>query len=349
VNSYKGESEIPQLLKAREKTEGGRSNQVGFYRLMQWLAVVAVADWIFARTLSRSAIFMPKSPVILTGFQAMLTLGNFAANVTSLLAIAAMAWIAWRLAQNGQRGLPIALGALLVINLGALIFAPSALVAFTSHLLAMSAIVMIVRPIVSRSHGAGQAVAVLVAAAAVFASEIHQAAAALSAIFNLSSPFSPGLVAFNVGEALVVASGFAFGWWMRPHRGERWIWFVASLPAIAFVGFYLGAPSISNVITIWSLGLTLFLPWPLYALSLWAITAAMLTGLKRGHPIGLAIPLLVAGGFASRLSTQLFLSLIALYLLAGIDELTGVQETESSGPQPALWLRLRQGWKVGTQ
>jgi hypothetical protein len=349
VNFYKGESEIPQLLKVRGKIEGGRSNQAGFYRLMQWLAVVAVADWIFARTLSRSAIFMPKSPAILAGFQAMLSLGNFAANVTSLLAIAAVAWIAWRSALKGQRGLPIAIVALLTINIGALLFAPSALVTLTYHLIAMAAILMIVSPIVRESKGAAHTVAVLVPAAAIFASELHQAAATLSAVFKLGNPSNLGFAAFNMGEAFVVASGLAFGWWMRPRRGERWIWAVAALPAVAFASFYLGAPSISNVITIWSLGLTLFLPWPLYALSLWAITAATLTGLKRRHPVGLAIPILVAGGFASRLSTQLFLSLIALYLLAGMDDLTGVQEVESSDPEPALWIRLRQGWKLGAQ
>ena len=334
------------MLKASERNKESTSNQVGFYRLLQWLAVAALADWFFARTLSRSAIFMPKTPAMLTGFQAMLSLGNFAANVTSLLAITTMAWIGWRLALKGQRALPIAIGTLLVFSLGALLIAPPALMTLAYHLIVMAAILLIARPIVRGSHGAAQAVAVILAAAAVFASELHQAAAALSAVFNTGSSSNLGFTAFNVGEALVVASGLAFGWWMRPQRDERWIWAVAALPAIAFGGFYLGAPSISGLLTIWSLGLTMFLPWPLYALSLWAVTAAMLTGLKRGHPIGLAIPMLVAGGFASRLSTQLFLSLIALYLMVGKLEVTGAGEADTT---PALLVRLRSAWKVGAQ
>ena len=337
------------MLKARGRIEGSTSNKVGYYRLLQWLAVAAVADWIFARTLSRSAIFMPKSAAILTGFQAMLSLGNFAANVTSLLAITTMAWMAWRLALKGHRPLPIAIGALLIFNLGAVLFAPSASVTLTYHLIAMAAILMIVRPVVKGSQGAAHTAGVLVPAAAVFASELHQAAAALSVVFNMGSPFNLGFTAFNMGEALVVASGLAFGWWMRPRRSERWIWVVAAVPTVALVSLYLGAPSISSVLAIWSLGLTLFLPWPLYALSFWALIAAILTGLKRGHTIGLAIPMLVAGGYASQLSTQLFLSLIALYLLAGKDELSDARQTDTMDATSALWIRLPSGSKVEPQ
>jgi hypothetical protein len=337
------------MLGTRERNWESTSNHASYYRLLQWLAIAAVADWIFARTLSRSAIFMPKTPAMLTGFQVMLSLGNFAANVTSLLAITAMFWMAWRLALKGQRALPLAVGALLIFNLGALLFAPSAAVTLTYHLIAVAAIFLIVRPVLKRSQGAAHTLAVLLATAAVSASELHQAAAAFSIVVGTGEPIGLGMAAFNLGETLVVAFGLAIGWWMRPNRNERWIWAVAAVPTTVIAAFYIAAPSISSVMAIWSLGLTLFLPWPLYVLSLWALTGAMLTGLKRRHPAGLAIPMLVAGGYAAQLSTQLFLNLIALYLLAGLDEFTEARETATMYISSPRWIRLRLGSKVEPQ
>jgi uncharacterized membrane protein YuzA (DUF378 family) len=292
---------------------------------------------------------MPKTPIISTVFEGLGAVGQFAMNMTSLLAITAMVWMAWLFARRGQRALPIALVALLVFNLAGLVFAPSAAVTLTYHLIAIASLFMILHAVSHSSTGAARTVAVLLAASALCASELHQAMGALSVVLGAERPIGLGMAAFVVGEALVVASGLAFGWWMRPYREERWIWVAAVVPTVAFISMYLVAPSISGVLAIWSIGLTLFLPWPLYAVSLWAMTAAMLTGLKRGHPAGLAIALLVAGGYASQLSTQLFLSLTALYLLVGVNAQIDVRPSNPVDMKSAPRIGLRSGWKVEPQ
>jgi hypothetical protein len=74
-------------------------------------------------------------------------------------------------------------------------------------------------------------------------------------------------------------------------------------------------PSMAGILAIWSIGLTLYLPWPLYAVSLWLAGAAAITALRQGQPAGWVILLLAAGGYAPQLSSQVFLGLVALYLL----------------------------------
>jgi hypothetical protein len=71
----------------------------------------------------------------------------------------------------------------------------------------------------------------------------------------------------------------------------------------------------SGILSIWSIGLTLGLPWPLYAISLWLAGAVVIASLRRNDPTGWAMLLLMAGGYAPQLSTHVFLGLIGLWLL----------------------------------
>lgn len=92
---------------------------------------------------------------------------------------------------------------------------------------------------------------------------------------------------------------------------------MAAGPALAFTGLYLANPALTGTLAVWSTGLTLYLPWPLYTLSLWLAGVTATTALRRKEPAGRAILLLAGGGYAPQLSTQAFLGLIALWLLAG--------------------------------
>ncbi len=49
--------------------------------------------------------------------------------------------------------------------------------------------------------------------------------------------------------------------------------------------------------TIWSIGLTLYLPWPAYSASLWLTGVAAIRSIRRRERAGWAILLRAAGGF----------------------------------------------------
>jgi hypothetical protein len=72
----------------------------------------------------------------------------------------------------------------------------------------------------------------------------------------------------------------------------------------------------TGIIAIWSMGLTLYLPWPLYALGLWLTGVTVIQAMRQGNAAGWAILLLMAGGYAPQLSVHAFLSLLAQWMLA---------------------------------
>jgi hypothetical protein len=130
-------------------------------------------------------------------------------------------------------------------------------------------------------------------------------------------PGPPPLAAwlFNAGELLVVLSPLGL-WWAYARGASRREWLLAAAPALAFSALHLANPAMAGILAIWSIGLTLYLPWPLYALSLWLAGVTALAARRRREPAGWSVLLLLAGGYAPQLSTQAFLGLIALWLLA---------------------------------
>ena len=282
-------------------------------RFFRWLVVAAVADWLLGRTLSRSAIFMPKSPFILAAYQAMTASAQLASTAAALLASAALLWIIWWMVRRSHLVLAAVLAAFLSLSLIMLFSAPTGWLPLAVHLLVMLALLGMA---MGGAQGWAARLAWALPAGAVAAGQLFPAASALQTVLKLPGPSSAGLWLFNLGEVLVVAAGILLGYIYMP-RSRPWrILLIAALPGVAFAALYLAAPSMAGVLAIWSVGLTLFLPWPLYAISLSGWAAAAASQLVRGKPSGLGLPLLIAGGYAPQLSLHLSLALIGLWLLA---------------------------------
>ena len=63
---------------------------------LRWLTVAALLDWLIGRTITRSAIFMPKTPFMIGAYQTLGTIGQVVFTLTSLLALIGITWIAWQ-------------------------------------------------------------------------------------------------------------------------------------------------------------------------------------------------------------------------------------------------------------
>jgi hypothetical protein len=117
-----------------------------------------------------------------------------------------------------------------------------------------------------------------------------------------------------MGEIFVVGS-VAVWWWGygRSHAWQHWV--LAAVPALLFALSFWRDPAMTGILTIWSTGLTLFLPWPVYALALWLVGVTVLANWHSHPALAYAILLLISAGYAPQLSSQLFCALIALWLL----------------------------------
>ncbi len=290
-------------------------------RIFGLLTAAAACDWLIGRTLLRTAIHMPKSAPVLFIYRGLTIVSQLALTASGLLVLVALGWIAWRSRASFKGGFSLSLLSLIVLSLVFLVIAPLGWAGLGYRLLALAAIGMIGWQVVQRSADRSRIVAWALPAAALGAAQLHQAGAALTtALWLPGSPAyaSPFLV---LGEGFVIASGFALWWAYGREARPLWVWLAAGLPALAFSAAYLLQPTLTGIMTIWSIGLTLYLPWPLYAISLWLAGFAAIHSIRRGERVGWAILLLAAGGFAPQLSTHNFLGLVALWLLVpGVKE-----------------------------
>jgi hypothetical protein len=292
--------------------------------LLRWLALAAVADWLIARTLTRAAIFMPKPPPVLALYQALSLAGQLATTLTGLLGLGMLGWIAWREWQTGRQSdsfspgtvarsaLGIGLSLILLSQAGfSLMFlwvAPTGWGMVANLGLGVVAVGIIA--VRSRQLG------LLLPALALLLGRLYQLLPAWYIAWGWPGPPPLTETLFNLGELLIVASAGSL-WYAYGRGASRREMFMAAGPALAFTGLYLANPALTGTLAVWSTGLTLYLPWPLYALSLWFTGVTAVTSLRRNEPAGWAILLLAAGGYAPQLSAQVFLDLIALWLLTG--------------------------------
>ena len=283
-----------------------------------WLALAALIDWLVTRTLTRAAIFMPKPPAVLLIYQGLTRTGQVATSLTGLLAFLAMGWIAWQ--QLRSRDNPILavvwLG-LMLTSLLALFIPSGGWLELAFHVLLLTALLMLFWHSLQSTGRPAFKIAVTCTVLALFAGRLFQTLPAAYSALHLPGPPGFSELYFNLGELMVLLSIITL-WWCCGRRAPVRIWLVASLPALGLAIPRLLNPAMTGILAIWSTGLTLYLPWPLYAVALWLACVTAIYSLNQGDPVGLALLLLAAGGYASQLSIHAFLGLISIWMLDNV-------------------------------
>lgn len=282
----------------------------------RWLVLAAFVDWLVTRTLARTAIFMPKPPPVILLYQGIGIAGQMIAALTSLLVILALGWMAWREFRTFTGGLISAacLG-LVIFNLLFLYILPTGWLVVGYHLLLAGLVLGIGLPSLRNSHRSrSQKVAALLLTLVLVVRELYQITPAAYQAANLSGPPAFSSVIFLSAELLALFSLLAV-WWAYGRAFTRQAGLLAAIPAVAFATFRLLNPAMLGIISIWSTGFTLYLPWPIYALGLWAAGVVVLTTARQGSLAGWSLILLLAGGLTPQFSIQAYLGVIALWLL----------------------------------
>lgn len=287
--------------------------------VFSWLTFAALADWLILRTLTRAIIFMPKPPILLQVYALLGYTGQLAMALTGLLAAAALCWIAWGCLHR-HRNLILALTCigLIGVNLAALFIPAVGWLAISFHLLIIIALIALNWQAWKQPLAGELKIAITCISLSLLVSRLYQGLDPIYLILRLPGPPEISGMLFNSGEVLLLVSVFAL-WWAFGRQSPRWIWLVAAVPAVVFTIPRLLAPGITGIMTIWSTGLTMFLPWPLYVAALWLAGVTVINALRVGEPAGFAVLLLAAGGMAPQLSTQAFLGIAALWLLLNPD------------------------------
>jgi hypothetical protein len=289
-----------------------------FTLFLRLLGLAALLDWLLTRTLTRLAIFIPKTPAMISGYEILSFVGQVGSSLAGLLVLTGLGWIICYEWRRGSRWLPLVLATQIGLSLLFLVVIPFGWSAVARHVLTLAAIFLLAHPILKSRSQSGQLprqkMLLLLPVLALSLGEFFHLSPALYSLLRWSGPPAFSLTLFNLGEFFAVFTPIAL-WWVWGRGAPRRAWIVGSIPAILFGVLYLATPAMTGTIVIWSTGMTLYLPWPLYTLSLWLAGVTILAASGRSGAAGWAILLLAAGGYAPQFSVQIFLSLIGLWLL----------------------------------
>jgi hypothetical protein len=304
--------------------------------LFKWLAIAAVVEWLLGRTLARAAIFMPKTAVMVAGYQGLGVIGQVAVSLASLLALAGLGWMAWEgWKMRGGLALALVCAGLMATSVAGLFVPAAGGLGLAFQVLMCAGIGLLVWRAWRLPLRIASKVAITLAGLALLLGRLYQSLDAIYAALHLPGPPAASGLLFNLGELLVLASVAAL-WWAYG-RGASWkTWLAGLIPAALFTLPRLLAPAMTGIMTIWSTGLTLYLPWPAYGMALWLASVTVIQSLRRGEAAGWAVLLLAAGGYAAQMSSQAFLGLIALWVLMRAEGLDAGVEVQVK----------RHGWRT---
>ncbi|HSD84239.1 MAG TPA: hypothetical protein VLG46_10285 [Anaerolineae bacterium] len=284
----------------------------GWPSFFRWLTAAALLDWLIGRTVTRSAIFMPKTPFMISAYQVLGTLGQVTLTLTSLLALISIIWIAWQERRNSAFSL--LLMASVIFSLAFIIVMPDGGWPVIERMVLVAISTVLLGWVWRAAGNLHSSIILAIPVLAVWLGALYQLLPALAQALHLPEAPALGRTLFNLGEILVVLTPIGLWLLLRPPERTR-VYVLAAIPAILFSIMHLIAPAMLSMMAIWSLGLTIYLPWPIYALSLWLGTVVISSALRRDQAIGWALLLLLTAGYGPQVSTHIFVSISALWLM----------------------------------
>lgn len=278
------------------------------------LPAVALTELLLIRTFYRVGIFIPKEGPFALVYRVLTAVGSFALNLSSVLALVALALLAGRAWRAGRTGRAVALGAVVAVGVLAALagvreLGPVARLAFVLAVLA------VVRPALGEGDPLHR-LAVLVVATVMLVSQTAGFAADAGFLAPGAprplGPVGPQLAA----EALAVLAAFLLlGSAVRSGRFGPRAALVGLAPALALLAAWRANGAITGILVIWTAGLRLYLPMWVYVLALWAFGAAAVAWHPERRSRAAGLVLLLVAGVTLGTTYQQALALVGLALL----------------------------------
>jgi len=283
-----------------------------YQSILHALAVAAVAELVLNRAATRVGIFIPKTGLAADAYSLVVLISKPLFLTTLVLAMACVLLMMGQLLSEGTAKTPIqrlTVGILALAIVGAVILGqiPSSLwVGVTYNVVVMASVALLVHKATPERHGLILGLAVVATL-----SLLPTVLAAIGQTINVTTmtaliPWVTGL-----GEALLVVMAIAlaasFGRWPLDRRSAL----LATLAALIFCGVYLMQPAIVATLSIWTVGLTLYLPFPVYGMAVACWWYAFLSGWNRA-----AMLILLTAGYTMVSSLQSLLLISAVGALA---------------------------------
>jgi len=291
------------------------------------LVVVAFLEAFVGRAISRAAPLIPRSEATTALFEALGRIGVFLFNLGTILVLLVLLLLLWSM-RIGVRHLPLASEQLslvasvfIALALGSFVIRDPAMLVVQSILFLAASVGLLMSTAMSSRSPWPRAFAALIATV-YGASRYFVLASALGQIGGAQAAPVGGLELLRIAEAaasLAPIPLLATVYFATPERSTlRTPTWISTAAAALFVLAFVANPAIMAAIAESSLGFTLFLPFPVYALGLSLAIAAFFLLRRNPSTRGKAygIVLVMIAGIDLRLTYQALLALAGLILWA---------------------------------
>ncbi len=306
------------------------------------LFVVTILDALVGRALSRASMFIPRGPASDAAFEILGRSSVFLFNLVVVLVVLLLFLLLWPMS-NGVRRLPVgsgaayyAVSALLVLSIASFAIRDVWLLVALAVLF-LGTVLLILGSAVAETRSPWPRAFAALAALTYGSSRYFLLASTFGQLAGASAPPAAGLEFLRLAEAAAALAPiplFAAVYLRARGRPAFRIPAIApSLATAAFVFAAVGSPSITAAIAEFSLGFTLYLPLPVYALGLWLAVASLVI-LWRDPAVrakAYGIGLVMLAGVDLRLTSQALLAVAGLLLWA--------LETRTPEPTPGTVAR----------
>ena len=305
------------------------------------LVAAAVSEMLFLRVVSRVGVHIPKEEPVLTVYRWLTAYGAFAFDVAVLLAASAAVLLVYRLVSErrtsfvGSALLP-ALLATLLIGAAFLAVADDGEVPRLAFGVMSCAALLATLALAWPSATPRARLVMTLMVSALLLGQYHVLGQTALQAAGATASLPLGTAALGVAEVLVLLAGAAVfrAWfpWRERITSYRIELGAASVASLVLVGAFLREPSTTSILSLWTSGMTMYLPFPLYAASFWlyVATAAYAVRRPRLRPIGFALLLVFAAGLLLETTYQHVLAIVALTLIAEAAGQSVVQESRMS-------------------
>lgn len=278
------------------------------------LPLAGLAELLLVRTFYRVGIYLPKEGAFRTVYAALTSLGSFALDLSSVLAFVALGLLAARAWRSRRANAAAAIAAFLgswalVRAAGVGSLGPVARLAF-----ALAVVAVVVPFLRGRADPLHRALVGVVGVCFLLSS--YSGLAAAGARFT-GAPGGGGVGAQLAAEWLVVVAGaVALAAWVATDRLRPGPVVMAAPLSATLLAAWWANGAVTGILVLWTVGLRLFLPIWLYAVALWAFTAAALGWRRRSPHRSAGLVLLLVAGLLLGSTYAQALGLIALALLS---------------------------------
>ena len=305
----------------------------GLRQLTAVLLAAVLAETLLLRGVIRIGVHVPKGEGVAGAFQAASFLGSLAFNFASLLAIGLVVVILASMVQRMESSLGrvalvgLSLAMLSGLALSLIIDAPAADALFGVAVALLVGFITIVT-VSERRVGLAATLALILVAAAYLSYQYYVLSYLFYRILDYGAVPPLTIEVLRLGEALaVVAAAAAFWAWGLP----RWRWVgKAGLAAVAAVLLALTLAGLSPastmaILALWTTGLSLFLPFPIYLLALALYLLTLVACWRSGDAFWTAAGLLLVllAGYMAESTYHHLLLLVGVALLSGAVQWSG--------------------------